>query len=161
MTDITYSAKPSDITRKWFLIDVVASIPYSLIYDITVISVGEANIRTSRWYLFFRLFRTLRLMRLMRVVKLQRMIVLRTGQAHLSMLLQMAILVASVIGFAHLFGCFWFFIGDMNGRTDESWVTAQGLHHLDVDLAMKYTYSLYFSIITITTVVSTKCAGET
>lgn len=49
---------------------------------------------------------------------------------------------------AHVFACFWFFIGSLN--THESWIIKAGI--IDAPASTKYLYSIYWSFVTMMTV---------
>lgn len=130
----------------WFIIDLVATIPFYLIFDYSSSNLVTSSSQVFRLSKVFRLFRLLRLFRARRVL-LNIRESLRFGYVmeRLSKLILSAILVA------HLSACAFHFIGiyeQSNGL--ENWIDIEGLSNIAVP--EMYITCVYWAMATMTTV---------
>ncbi|KAG2445018.1 hypothetical protein HYH02_008886 [Chlamydomonas schloesseri] len=132
----------------WFALDVLAALPWAQMTD----SLGGymALAKVPRLIRLARLAKLLRLLKLAKV--LQTSEVYRKWETRGSVALARVSLyvLAAILGL-HLSACAWMFVAEMeNSSLEGTWVDAAGL--LDANNVIKYVTSLYFVVITYTTV---------
>ena len=142
---------PGKIARvylgSWFPLDLLSGIPFEW-FSATDAETASAN----------QVLRTLRLLRLIRLLKLIKLRQNSFGIAQLSedlvnigkTLGRIAGLFISIGILAHIFGCFWHFITLDNCY--RSWTGQVGLCGPGISLMDKYSYSVYWAFVTLTTV---------
>lgn len=130
--------------KFWFWADLVATVPFD---DVFAALVSGNQLRVVR---------LIRIMRLVRLVKLYRIIEgdgLKQN-AHINPgLVGLLTLIVQLFLIAHLFACFWHFIGVMND-VEEAYPTTW-LHQFGYDkdtAGEKYIASLYYIIVTMLTI---------
>lgn len=141
--------------RCWFWIDLLATFPFGEFAQAVglVPSAGEAGeARTLRFLRFFRLIRLLRMLRVLRLGKMMSKLG-ETGQVVASILRFVRLAVVLVIT-AHFLACGWHFIAmALHDEPDtEVWGTQFGLEDPSVGTWERYTLSLYWALVTLTTV---------
>jgi hypothetical protein len=127
--------------KGWFWVDIVSAFPWFTVEDISL------N--------YTRLFRLLRLLRLLRMFKLSRImhrlemaLSIRSSVAGLSKF------VFAAFGVMHWMSCIFFSIShsEAAGGEEDTWVTVQNLLDIDRTSFDQYVASLYWSVMTMTTV---------
>ena len=120
----------------WFLIDLVASLPYDFI-------VG----RGSMWGL-------LSLLRLFSLVKVETVEKRLTASLEMSptsrLLLRLVKLFAYMLFIAHITACVWFLIAKQEDNPDASWIYLYGIHDASWEESLLSSY--YWAFTTLTTV---------
>ncbi|KAG2430911.1 hypothetical protein HXX76_009883 [Chlamydomonas incerta] len=132
----------------WFVLDVLAALPWTQM----TASLGGymALAKVPRLIRLVRLAKLLRLLKLAKV--LQTSSVYRKWETRGSVAVARVSLyvLAAILGL-HLCACAWMFVAEMeNSSLEGTWVEAAGL--VDADNLVKYITSLYFVVITFTTV---------
>lgn len=134
----------------WFWIDGPSSIPVELIE--LSLEMGPEDAAHLRVLRVLRLFRLIRLLRLLKVdqyiAKIEEMwdVDLRA--------LQLVTLVAKLLFFAHLLGCFWFYvITALEGDREDTWIHVyDDGSAVDGPVSRQYLFSVYWALTTLTTV---------
>ncbi|OMO90973.1 Potassium channel, voltage-dependent, EAG/ELK/ERG [Corchorus olitorius] len=138
------------ITRFWFFMDVTSTLPFQLIYKIF----------TGKWHTgeIFGFLNLLRLWRLWRVSELFKRLEKDTRFSYFwTRLLKLICVTVFVV---HSAGCFYFFLAAHHKIPAHTWIGAKkDIKDLkdNADFKQKsiwlgYTYSIYWSIVTLTTV---------
>jgi len=140
--------------KSWFWIDAPSSVPVELI-DVAL--QGESN-DTLGLLQLLRLFRLLRLLRLLKIEGYVDMI-----EEHYDVnlrSLRIFFMLLKISFLAHFLGCFWFGIHVLSGYIDPTneqptWATEYDNGRAaddDTPLEIRYLYSVYWSVTTLTTV---------
>ena len=132
--------------KTWFLIDFVSIFPFSDAVE-AFGSSGDAAVQFE----VMRLLRLLRLIKLLRVVKSLRIIA--KYQARLGLRFSSTTVATGVIGLltaAHWCGCVWHMTPGFSTAESSNWITSYGLE--TASMGERYFQSLYFSIMTLTTI---------
>ncbi|SCC90892.1 Uncharacterized protein SCG7109_BV_00020 [Chlamydiales bacterium SCGC AG-110-M15] len=127
--------------KTWFIFDFIASLPF----DALALFIGIEHFGGIAAIPFLRLPR---LMRLIRVKPY-----FRHWEKNLQVnpsILRLVKLGASVIISAHFIACSWFGIGVIEAQTGQSWLNTQNL--LEASTYDQYVHSLYWALVTMTTV---------
>ncbi|XP_044464837.1 potassium channel KAT3 isoform X2 [Mangifera indica] len=130
------------VTKLWFTMDVASTLPIQTIYRVFT---GESH--EGQVFAFLNL---LRLWRLRRVSALFKRL---EKDIRFSYFLTRLIKLVCVTLFAvHSAGCFYYWLADRHKHPKETWIgqTMEDFKHRSIWLG--YTYSLYWSIVTLTTV---------
>lgn len=134
--------------RTWFVPDLITTFPWD------VFALSQEGNDPSRPNLL-KLPRFIRLIRLFKLIRLTRIIRLKKGMTRLEVKLRLKYghirlvgLFLSVVFSMHLFACFFYFFGSLDGL-EGSWVAQEGI---PTDLYGRYISALYFSVYTITTI---------
>jgi hyperpolarization activated cyclic nucleotide-gated potassium channel 2 len=146
--------------RTWLFIDLVASFPYSWLFD-GLFKQEEVTSNESYIYMTPNLLRLLKLFRFMRLLKLVRLakvslIIIKIedfiSSYTLSSLIRFFKLVMVIFFIAHWTACIWYYLGNSEMQThDETWlINDAGLQ--DKGLLERYVASLYWSFTTVSTV---------
>lgn len=137
----------STYLKGWFLIDLIAIIPFELMFR-----KGEsANL--IRYTRIGRMYKMLKLMKLVRLMKLQKnksFSILDSLQDFLQISQQFKWFFVFFFYFGtvtHIVSCFWIIVGNLDD-SGKSWISLYG----DVSRSDLYLTSFYFTITTITTV---------
>ena len=139
--------------KSWFVIDIVASFPYSILEMIQSNSSSVSSKSIVRVVKVPRIYRLLRISKLFKVMmhsgnNLFEKIRDYLGIKHSSMkLLTSALLIAICI---HVAACFWYYIAKLYNFDDTTWVFQKQL--LDAPASSMYITCLYWAITTMTTV---------
>ena len=142
----------------WFILDVLASFPYSLVLE--NILVGKSNSgmsslsKTPQLLRLLKIIRFLRILRLLRVFKLKRLlykveeyIVTDT----LTLIMDSLKILMVIFLMTHLMACTFYFVGDYESSDQPlTWINSNDIQ--DLEVFDKYITSVYFSFSTITTV---------
>ncbi|OAY54336.2 potassium channel KAT3 isoform X2 [Manihot esculenta] len=130
------------VTSLWFPMDVASTLPFQLVYRIFTGKTSESEV--------FRVLNLLRLWRLRRVSELFERL---EKDIRFSYFLTRLVKLISVTLFAvHSAGCFYFWLASHHKNPDNTWIgiKIQDFKHRSIWLG--YTYSIYWSIVTLTTV---------
>lgn len=145
---------------SWFLIDLAASVPFEEI----ALSISEDSSQGSH----IRSFKLLRILRLARLAKLFRLFKSHSFKDLLEKslvspsVMSVVILLFQIFLFAHILGCFWFFIStdSVTGATSSNdpnvtntvltWATVYGCDQ--ADKGSQYIISLYWTFQTLLSV---------
>jgi CRP-like cAMP-binding protein len=94
-----------------------------------------------------------RLLRMLKLLKVQRIIdELEDAFVTSMQLLKIVQMVAGLVYLMHILGCFWYFIAS-TGEHDKTWLTSyDGGSGLTKPTSVKYLYSVYWALTTLTTV---------
>lgn len=130
--------------KFWLWMDIVATIPFDSIMK--TFSTSQAGLSSIR---------VVRILRLVRLVKIYRILVQDERLENLSTNsggLNLVMLMVQIFYVAHLFACFWHFIAlpQAIGDFSQTWLTFFG--YADQAVIDRYIASLYYIIITMTTV---------
>ena len=127
--------------RTFFAVDLAANFPY----DLVLLAVGDVQVRHLSVVLLLRLPRLLRVARLELIFRRwQRRNRARSAQLRIAKFL----IVVTVL--THWIACAWFLIPYVEGFPSDSWPVREGV--ANADLTVQYTRSLYWSVVTMTTV---------
>ena len=155
--------------RSWFLIDALSAIPLELLDAVVAEamprddlaslpgagSLDSAHSGTSPAYLkVLRAARLLRLLRLLRLFKLQSYINLLEDALNINLaFLQLGKMVATLLYLMHVLGCGWFFLASKMPEEERTWVREyDGGAAENADVWVQYLYSIYWALMTLTTV---------
>jgi CRP-like cAMP-binding protein len=132
----------------WFWIDAPSSVPVELV-DLFLGDVGSLGLLR-----FLRMFRLLRLLRLLKIEEY-----IDTLENALDMnlrILRVVFMLVKICFLSHILGCFWFYTAVLSKTTDGTTWTASyddgRLEYSDAGLSIKYLYSVYWAVTTLTTV---------
>lgn len=138
--------------RGWFWIDLPASIPVELI--LLLLPAGSSNGAADLSNLkMLRGLRMVRMLRLLKLLKLDEFIAeLETDLKVNLKALKIAKMIGALLFLMHLLGCFWFYIA-LTGGYETSWISEyDDGSGLDKDVKFQYVYSVYWALMTLTTV---------
>ncbi|XVF35502.1 hypothetical protein REPUB_Repub18cG0151100 [Reevesia pubescens] len=130
------------VTRSWFFMDVASTIPFQFIY----------RIFTGKWHTgeVFGFLNLLRLWRLWRVSELFERLEKDTRFRYFwTRLLK---LVCVTIFAVHSAGCFYFWLAAHHKTPEHTWIGSEVEDFKHRSVWLGYTYSIYWSIVTLTTV---------
>ena len=141
--------------KGWFWVDVLASMPFSLIDYFSPDSQGPSGNynRLVRVMRLPRLYKLLRLARMIKTAKVSNSDFVEKMQDYLNInsrlykLLRFLLLVAACV---HLMGCLWYFSSKIDAGSVDSWVIRYGFQ--DEDNFTLYLRSIYWAVETILTV---------
>lgn len=136
----------------WFWIDIVATIPYGRFVDAAVSGTDPSSDVLTKLPRVLRFLRLIRLARLLRLLKLRR---LMDEWAEVGMFATSVMRLLRV-GFymlivGHMIACTWYFIAAIEGLDGNTWAASFDFSAQD-DFAHKYTVSVYWAFVTLTTV---------
>ena len=149
----------SSYLRSWFIIDVVSSIPISLIQKVTTPADqsgskgnNQVNARIIKLSRLPRLYRLLRLLKLVRLYKSNKFIEMLTMKLNMSVtttrLMKSFLMVFFML---HLLGCLWVTVAYLNPYDyPVSWISSVNLQ--DSENYQIYIASVYWSAVSIYTV---------
>ncbi|KAG6739350.1 hypothetical protein POTOM_056944 [Populus tomentosa] len=130
------------ITRLLFPMDVASTLPFQIIYRIITGEMHEGET--------FGFLNLLRLWRLRRVTELYKRL---EKDTRFSYFYTRLIKLISVTLFAvHSAGCFYYWLAAHHKTADNTWIGAQVADFKHRSIWLGYTYSIYWSIVTLTTV---------
>ncbi|CAI2366607.1 unnamed protein product [Moneuplotes crassus] len=143
----------------WFILDVLASFPYSFILESIFIQDSESSglnslSQTPQLLRLLKVIRFLRILRLIRVLKIKRLvykieeyIVTDT----LTLIMDSLKMLMVIFFMTHLMACTFYFVGDYEASVQPlTWIVINDIQ--DLTLYEKYITCVYFSFTTITTV---------
>ncbi|CAG9313056.1 unnamed protein product [Blepharisma stoltei] len=139
--------------KSWLIIDLVSSIPYSLLPGSNTDSSGSYNssmslLKLPRLYRLFRISRVIKLLKKYKnsefMEKLQDFFDLKQNRLRL---ITTALTVALCV---HIATCMWYFSAKLEGFYYDTWVFRNGL--MNEDTGTLYLTSLYWAITTLSTV---------
>lgn len=135
----------ADYSKLWLWIDVAATAPVD-----TVVAAAQPNLNAQS----LRVLRLLRFFRVLKLVKAQRVYSLSHSEST-------ALVFAGILLIAHIFGCFWFYLGSNAPKT----ASVNGLPSSWIDLAELngfieqgystgdyYVVSVYWAVTTMLTI---------
>ena len=143
--------------KTWFFVDVVASVPISLIFYImygndTSESGGLASIRFLKLTKFTRLYRLLTLFKMLKLFKNHRH--LEIAVSYLNVSSDMKQIISSLVRMVfllHIVGCSFAIVALMSGQGYMiSWISALGID--DESVTTRYVAACYWAVVTISTV---------
>lgn len=137
--------------KGWFFLDLVSSIPISLVSLIMGINV-ESEIKYVELSRLLRLYKMIRLVKLIRIYKSNKFVEKLFSQINLSITLHRTITSLIMMVFMlHLIGCFWSAVGILTkGEYPATWISHINLQ--DGGNIDKYVASVYWAAVTIYTV---------
>lgn len=139
--------------KSWMIIDLISSLPYSLMsYFI------QGNTKSANKFIKFlrlpRLYKLLRLSRLFKlinsdsqsefIIKVQDYLRIRNSVSRFFKG------IATVLIAIHIISCMWYYSAKLENFAEDTWVTR--LNYLDSDTATLYISSLYWAFTTLSTV---------
>eukprot|EP01052_Picozoa_sp_SAG31_P013305 SAG31_NODE_797_length_12029_cov_13.875692_12_plen_466_part_00 len=162
--EMVYDAAPiaKHYVQTWLAIDILGCLPvnYVIMYMESTNPSAESDGRTNK---IFRILRLARLLKLLRVLRINR--ILRRYEEEFYALqssFRMGKILIIVGMISHWLGCMWYFFGDSPADPNEvypdgapvlGWVEAHfGLLANETSMNMRYVTSIYWSIMTMTTV---------
>ncbi|OMJ89986.1 hypothetical protein SteCoe_7775 [Stentor coeruleus] len=144
--------------KTWFLMDVIASIPFGLI-DYSI----DLQTTTAKVSRYNKLVRASKLPRLYRIIRVFRVVKLIKYYAQGNVInnfveffqlnarvLKFAQFLLTVFFFVHFIGCFWYFSAVVDEFSPDTWVVRYEM--MDLDKGALYLTCIYWAITTITTV---------
>eukprot|EP00347_Sterkiella_histriomuscorum_P006811 403351340 len=151
--------------KSWFLIDLVSSLPYDMVFDSLSTTLVQANNNghqtqkeqlsgTSSILRLLRILRFMRIFKLLRVFKLQKIII--TVEEYIvsdevMFILRFAKIMITIIFFAHWMACFYFAVGYQQLDSEyTSWIIEANIK--DESVGKQYIFALYWAIQTMCTV---------
>uniref|UniRef100_A0A7S1CN86 Cyclic nucleotide-binding domain-containing protein n=1 Tax=Bicosoecida sp. CB-2014 TaxID=1486930 RepID=A0A7S1CN86_9STRA len=152
--ELVMRAKPiaHNYIRGWLMIDVVATFPYSWV--LVPSDEDEQDAATAAYAELPAMIRFVRLVRLVRLMRLFRLSSRLTNVVEMGAVsktvLRIGKLAFWVTVIAHVSGCFWALIANLEGWGPDSWTTIYGVD--PDDIASLYLSGVYYSLATLTTV---------
>jgi CRP-like cAMP-binding protein len=152
----------TNYARTWLVIDALSSFPVEIfdprfgLFEAGGASDSEAHYGVSDSAFdptALRALRMVRLLRMLKLLKVQRIIdELEDAFVTSMQLLKIVQMVAGLVYLMHILGCFWYFIAS-TGEHDKTWLTSyDGGSGLTKPTSVKYLYSVYWALTTLTTV---------
>lgn len=145
--------------RGWLILDIVASIPFTLIDGLNMhFSEDEGNIARGNYSNTIRIasfsrYKLLKISKLFRIIKsykkydiVSRIADLLNINKRIEKLITFLISVFVVI---HLMGCFWYLVAKYEGLGPDTWVVRYGIQ--DESKATLYISSIYWAMVTLST----------
>ncbi|XP_031261089.1 potassium channel KAT3-like [Pistacia vera] len=130
------------VTRLWFTMDVASTLPFQIIYRIITGETTEGQV--------FAFLNLLRLWRLRRVSELFKRL---EKDVRFSYFITRLIKLVCVTLFAvHSAGCFYYWLAARHKTPKKTWIGDQVEDFKHRSIWLGYTYSMYWSIVTLTTV---------
>ncbi|KAJ0091654.1 hypothetical protein Patl1_12851 [Pistacia atlantica] len=130
------------VTRLWFTMDVASTLPFPIIYRIITGETTEGQV--------FAFLNLLRLWRLRRVSELFKRL---EKDVRFSYFITRLIKLVCVTLFAvHSAGCFYYWLAARHKTPKNTWIGDQVEDFKHRSIWLGYTYSMYWSIVTLTTV---------
>ena len=139
----------ADYSKLWLWIDVAATAPVD-----TVVAAAQPGLNAQS----LRVLRLLRFFRVLKLVRAQRVYSLSHSEST-------ALVFAGILLLAHIFGCFWFYLGSNASGTAAAASSAAGLPSSWIDLAEQqgfiepgystgdyYVVSVYWAVTTMLTI---------
>jgi hypothetical protein len=156
--------RPTEIARHyltgWFTIDLAGSLPVNYV----ILLVGADSAGKAKSNKFFRMLRLFRLLKLLRLLRLNRLLRKYEEQYYaLASVMRLSKIALQVVLCGHFLGCTWYYLGtkEWRGATEyyasgekiEPWVERYfGGQANGTDYTTRYATSLYWSLMTMTTV---------
>eukprot|EP00742_Colponemidia_sp_Colp-10_P004514 GILJ01004818.1.p1 GENE.GILJ01004818.1~~GILJ01004818.1.p1 ORF type:complete len:942 (-),score=125.81 GILJ01004818.1:71-2896(-) len=136
----------------WFLLDLIACIPFDVIINGSAGSTGYHNfVRLARLPRLYRLIRLTRVMKMMRVVRESSWFARFCDNFQFnSGIVRLYTFMFTVLFSLHMAGCIWFLMAKLNDFTADTWVYRAGL--LDADNYSLYLASIYWAASTLFTI---------
>ena len=135
--------------RSWFIVDLVAILPVSLLFNLTDINSLLRIMKATRVYRTTKLVRLVRILKLVRErQKIQKYMheVFKIGESFERLFLFLLVFLL----FCHVICCLWVAAARFDDFGPDTWVTRYGF--FDKSNIELYVASFYFTITTITTV---------
>ncbi len=145
-----------DISRSylscWFWIDLLGSLPYSTLFAL-VLDPGAGGLDPAA----FRFLRVLRLLRLVKVLRINALVSSIEIEWNVDLRgLRLLMLVIQIVYLAHVLACGAYLVADLSGRDGTPTWTSTYADGVAADpetpLSIKYLYSFYWALMTLTTV---------
>eukprot|EP01083_Nonionella_stella_P166019 553824_1 len=132
--------------RFWFFFDLITSFPFDFI-------IGQHSEGFAQYVTILRLIRFIRIFRIVRVL---RYINLSHARFKFSPAfiyrLEICKIMFAMAFMAHLFACLWYAVGIFyTERGLTTWITEQGLDDPAISIGVRYSTSMYWSVITLFT----------
>lgn len=137
-----HSLIAQDYIRRWFVIDVLSSLPYDQIFT----SSGKSDV------VVVKIIRMFRLLKLFRAVKLIHYFNVWKAKLNLDpTLVKMTVLLFQVVAANHFVACIWWYL--CVNMTDVSWMDHDSMVYAatlrDANLFEQYIVTMYWSFITL------------
>ncbi|TXG62067.1 hypothetical protein EZV62_013430 [Acer yangbiense] len=130
------------VTRIWFTMDVASTLPFQFIYRILT-----GKMQTGDVFGFLNLLRLWRLRRVSELFKrLEKDIRFSYFMTRLSKLICVTLFAV------HSAGCFYYWLAIHHHNSENTWIGSQVHDFKHRSIWLGYTYSIYWSIVTLTTV---------
>ena len=145
--------------KTWFLLDLIASFPYSWVIDyeetadVNSEDSTKSIFKTPQLLRFLKIMRFIRILRLLRVFRLHRIFIRleeNIASETMNIMIKFMKLIILITFIAHWIACFFYAVGESELPDEDSWIVNVGI--LDSSLQTKYIYSLYWAFATMTTV---------
>jgi hypothetical protein len=145
--------------KSWFSLDIISTFPFNYLEvvdtenDIAGKNSVQYNklLRLAKIPRLYRLARLFRIMRFLRIFKQNKFAqyIIKIFKVNIG-IKRIVICLSTLILVSHISACLFYFIAKMEDFGPDTWVSRYKLY--DESDGIKYLYSFYFSIITITTV---------
>ncbi|KAK1550682.1 hypothetical protein Q3G72_023037 [Acer saccharum] len=130
------------VTRLWFTMDVASTLPFQFIYRILT-----GKMQTGDVFGFLNLLRLWRLRRVSELfTRLEKDIRFSYFMTRLSKLICVTLFAV------HSAGCFYYWLAIHHHNSENTWIGSQVHDFKHRSIWLGYTYSIYWSIVTLTTV---------
>jgi hyperpolarization activated cyclic nucleotide-gated potassium channel 2 len=145
--------------KTWFLLDLLASFPYSWIINFEEIEYEESGqdgnsfFKSPQLLRLLKFMRFIRILRLLRVLRLQRIFIRleeNVASETMNIVIKFVKLIIVITFIAHWIACFFYVVGDSELPDEDCWLETSGI--ADAPIYTKYIYSLYWAFTTMTTV---------
>ncbi|KAK2661144.1 hypothetical protein Ddye_007677 [Dipteronia dyeriana] len=130
------------VTRIWFTMDVASTLPFQFIYRILTGKMQNGDV--------FGFLNLLRLWRLRRVSELFKR--LEKDIRFSYFMTRLSKLICVTLFAVHSAGCFYYWLAIHHHNSDNTWIGSQVHDFKHRSIWLGYTYSIYWSIVTLTTV---------
>lgn len=146
--------------RGWFILDIVASIPFTLIDGVNIYtSRDDSNLAGGNYSNTVRLasfsrYKLLKVSRLFKIIKSYKKYDIFSRIADLlninKRIEKLVSFVISVFVGIHLMGCFWYLVAKYEGLGPDTWVVRYGIQ--DESNSTLYISSIYWAMVTLSTI---------
>lgn len=143
--------------RSWMILDIIASIPFSMIEAYAMESSNESGTSYNSIMKLMRLPRLYGLLRVSRILKLIKTYksggMLDSFQEFLGINMTKAKFIVFMLSLSllvHIMGCIWYFCAKLQGFAPDTWVGAYGI--IDDSRITSYISSVYWTLTTLATI---------
>eukprot|EP01084_Bolivina_argentea_P146243 256141_1 len=124
--------------RRRFIVDFIATIPFDLFATMHYV-----------WYFkMFRIVRIVKIFRVMRMINIYDFLRQFVFYRKTVIFLKFLKIISFMLILAHYAACIWWLLGE---SISPSWIDEHDLRHSDISQFAKYSYAMYWSIVTLFT----------